>query len=224
MRSHGWSGNPPASDEEAIERILDTAHAIIAQRGSSMRLADVARTLGVTRQTVYRYFPGTDALLLATAMRSADGFLDHLAARVRGITDPVEAMVEGTAFAAETLSDDGRIDLLLSQRQHGARAVSLTSETARTFGRSMLHRFDVDWDSHGYDDAALDELAEFGLRVLHSLLVDPGHTRSATDLRRFLSRWLGPAIVYPKLTQVMDALMPGTTPSARKRGRRASAS
>ena len=54
VRSHGWSGNTPTSDEEAITRILDAADEIIAERGSAMRIADVARSLGVTRQTVYR--------------------------------------------------------------------------------------------------------------------------------------------------------------------------
>ena len=43
MRSHGWAGNTPASDEEAIERILDAAKQIIDERGSAMRIADVAR-------------------------------------------------------------------------------------------------------------------------------------------------------------------------------------
>src|SRR5258708_37096615 len=94
MRSHGWAGNTPASDEEAIERILDAADRIISERGSAMRIADVARTLGVTRQTVYRYFPGTEALLVTTAMRSADGFLGHLAAHGKGITNPVTALNE----------------------------------------------------------------------------------------------------------------------------------
>jgi hypothetical protein len=45
QRSHGWSGNAPASDEEAIERILDAADTIIAARGAVMRIADVARAL-----------------------------------------------------------------------------------------------------------------------------------------------------------------------------------
>ncbi|PRC44399.1 TetR family transcriptional regulator, partial [Mycobacterium sp. ITM-2017-0098] len=57
MRSHGWGGNTPASDEEAIDRILSAAEKIVADRGSAMRIADVARELAVTRQTVYRYFP-----------------------------------------------------------------------------------------------------------------------------------------------------------------------
>ena len=69
-----------------------------------MKIADVARTLGVTRQTVYRYFPGTEALLMATAMRSADGFLSRLEKRARGYTDPVTALTEGIAFAIESLA------------------------------------------------------------------------------------------------------------------------
>ena len=48
MRSHGWAGNTPASDEEAIGRILNAADKIIDERGPAMRIADVARALGVT--------------------------------------------------------------------------------------------------------------------------------------------------------------------------------
>ena len=114
MRSHGWAGNTPASDEEAIERILDAADKIIGERGSAMRIADVARTLGVTRQTVYRYFPGTEALRVATAMRSADGLLDQLATHVKGLTDPVVAVTEGVAFAIEQLASDNQLEPVLS--------------------------------------------------------------------------------------------------------------
>ena len=49
MRTHGWSGAAPASDEEAISRILDAASKAIDARGADFSIADVARTLGVTR-------------------------------------------------------------------------------------------------------------------------------------------------------------------------------
>ena len=139
MRSRGWAGNPPASDEEAIDRILDVADEIIAERGSAVRIADVARTLGVTRQTVYRYFPGTEELLLSSGMRSADGFLDQLAEHTRGLTEPTAAMVEGLAFAVETLSNDPQFANLLRNGSKRGSAVSLTSDTSKAFSRSMLH-------------------------------------------------------------------------------------
>jgi AcrR family transcriptional regulator len=223
MRSRGWSGNAPATDEEAIDRILDVADAIIAERGSAVRIADVARTLGVTRQTVYRYFPSSEELLLASGVRTADGFLDQLADRTSGLTEPAQALVEGVAFAVETLADDPQFANVLRNGPKRGSTVSLTSDTAKAFSRSMLHRCDVDWERHGFDEAALDELAELGLRTFHSLLVDPGEpARDGFALRRFISRWLGPAIVYPRLTQVMDALQPvGTRP---KRSRPTAAS
>lgn len=223
MRSHGWSGNTPASDEEAIERILDAADRIIEECGSAMRIADVARALGVTRQTVYRYFPGTQALLLASAMRSADGFLDRMAAHLKGVTDPVVAMTEGLAFAIEELASDNQVEVVLSQRHRGGQKVTIISDTALAFGRSMLHRYDIDWESYGFDEAGLDELNEFGLRLLHSFLADPGRpARSGADLRRYLTRWLGPAIAYPQLVRAMDALQ--TPEPSRTRGRPSKAS
>ncbi|WP_421846146.1 TetR/AcrR family transcriptional regulator [Mycobacterium sp.] len=221
MRSHGWSGNTPSSDEEAIDRILDAADHIIANRGSSMRIADVALRLGVTRQTVYRYFPGTEALLAAAAMRSADGFLDQLATHIDGETDPVAAMVEGVAFVIETLAEDSHFQLLLTKRQPGGRTVSLTSETALTFGRSMLHRLDIDWEQHGFDEDALSDLAEFSIRIVASFVADSGRPpREGVDLRRFLARWLGPAVLYPRLTRAMDTLQ---LPTPRPKRRRSSA-
>lgn len=221
MRSHGWAGNTPASDEEAIERILDAADKIVDQRGSALRIADVARALGVTRQTVYRYFPGTQALLVASAMRSADGFLDRMAAHLEGVTDPVVAMTEGMAFAIEQLGADNQLEFVLNQP--GGRKVSIISDTALAFGRSMLHRYDIDWESYGFDEDGLDELNEFSLRVLHSFLADPGRPpRSGADLRRYLTRWLGPAIAYPQLMRAMDALQSPDPSRTRRRPSRAS--
>jgi hypothetical protein len=96
--------------------------------------------------------------------------------------------------------------------------VSLTSDTALAFGRSMLHRLDVDWEGHGFDEASLDELAEVSLRTTHSLLIDPGQSpRDRIALRRFVARWLGHVIVYPRLAQAMDALRPTAAGPTRRR-------
>ncbi len=223
MRSHGWAGNTLASDEEAIERILDAVNKLIDERGPAMRIADVARALGVTRQTVDRYFPGTKALLVATAMRSADGFLDRLASRLQGVTDPVVAVTEGVAFAVEELAGDSQLELVLTQRRPGGHLVSIVSDTALAFGRSMLHRLDIDWEGYGFDDSALDELNDFCLRVLHSFLVDPGRPpRGGDDLRGYLTRWIGPAIAYPQMMRAMNSLRGPEPERARRRPSRAS--
>lgn len=202
MRSRGWAGATPASDEEAIARILDAVDEEIAEHGSAIRLADVARRLGVTRQTVYRYFPNADALLIASAMRAVDGFIDQVAAHVSGVNDPVAAVVECVSFAVETLTGDPQLENLLARRQEGEAVTSLTSDTAKAFCLAFFRRLDVDWQLHGYDDAALEELSEMLLRTVQSMLTDPWQSTDGAALRGFVARWLGPAILYPRMTSV----------------------
>ena len=203
MRSRGWAGVTPASDEEAIARILDAVDDVIAEHGSAIRLADVARRLGVTRQTVYRYFPNADALLIASAMRAVNGFIDQVVHHVSGLNDPVTAIVEIISFAVENLTGDPQLEKLLTRPPGGEAATSLTSDTAIIFCLSALHRLDVDWKLHGFDTAALRELAEMTLRTVQSILTDPGQPpREGLTLRRFVARWLGPAILYPRMTSL----------------------
>jgi hypothetical protein len=52
-----WGGATPASDEEAIERILDAASAAIDERGAAMRVVDVARPSKCPRQTIFTATP-----------------------------------------------------------------------------------------------------------------------------------------------------------------------
>jgi AcrR family transcriptional regulator len=206
MRSRGWAGVTPASDEEAISRILTAVDEEVAEHGSAIRLADVARRLGVTRQTVYRYFPNADALLIASAMRAVDGFIDQAVQRASGQNDPVTALVECVSFGIENLSGDPQLENLLTRRQEGDAVTSLTSDTAIAFCLSVFHRLDVDWKLHGFDTTALRELAEMTLRTVHSLLTDPGQApRKGLALRRFVARWLGPAILYPRMTSLSRA-------------------
>ncbi len=206
VRTHGWSGSAPASDDEAIARILAAAGKAIDVRGADFSIADVARTLGVTRQTVYRYFPSTDALLVAAAENAATGFLDRLAAHLDGITDPVEAVAEAIATALEWLPKDKYIGLLLVPGRANAYTETVTSDVALQFANSMLRRFDVDWAGLGFTDDDLAELAEHLLRVIQSFVIDPGRPpRRGEALRGYLRRWVGSAVKQPSAATTSSA-------------------
>ncbi|HEX9178027.1 MAG TPA: TetR/AcrR family transcriptional regulator [Mycobacterium sp.] len=195
MRTHGWSGSAPGSDEEAVARIVAAASKAIDAHGADISIAEVARTLGVTRQTVYRYFPSTDALLTAAAMNAAKSYLDRLADHLAGITDPAEAVVEGIATTLEWLPNDKHTGLLLGPDRAGAFSADVTSDVAVQFARTMLGRFDVDWVGIGFSDDDLDELAEHLLRIIQSFVIDAGWPpRRGAKLRRYLRRWVGPAL------------------------------
>ncbi|WP_068269474.1 TetR/AcrR family transcriptional regulator [Aldersonia kunmingensis] len=195
MRSHGWGGSMPANRAEAIERILVATRETVDERGDQTTLADVARALGVTRQTVYSYFGSTEELLWAMAAQNTGPLFDQLTERLHGITDPVEVLVEGMASTVELLPNERYVGLLLRVRHDGKFATSITSPQARNWGRAMFERLDVEWNSVGVGEARLDRLVEICLRTLQSLILDPGdQPRSAADLRSFVREWLGPAV------------------------------
>ncbi|OCB22072.1 TetR family transcriptional regulator [Mycobacterium malmoense] len=197
MRRHGWAGALPSSDEEAIGRIIAAASRAIDQSGPDIKISDIARDLGVTRQTVYRYFPSTDALLVATALSEVGSALDRLAAHLEPIDDPAEAVVEGIAYTLELLPQDKYLGLLLTSEKAASYSASVTSDVALALGRSIIDRFNVDWNSVGITDDRRDGLVEFMLRVLQSFVVDPGRPpRSGAELRNYLRQWVAPAIIH----------------------------
>ncbi|MTE12481.1 TetR/AcrR family transcriptional regulator [Nocardia aurantiaca] len=195
-RRRGWGGSPPENDAEASRRIVAAAVELIARTGAEISIADVAESLGVIRQTVYRYFPSADALMRASAMASVDDFLDRLAAHVSGMTDPVEAMTEGVVYTLAEVRRTPHLGILLTATYSNSGPAGVTSEEAQAFGITMIKRFDVDWRRYGYDDESLRELVEFLLRTMQSFFISPGNPpRGDDELRRYLRRWMGSAII-----------------------------
>jgi AcrR family transcriptional regulator len=194
-RTHGWKGRPPATDEDAIERILAATRRCIERDGGRATVSDVAAELGVTRQTVYRYFDSTETLLHATALQASGPFLDRMARHVRNIDDPAEAVVETLAFTIEQLPHELYMGVLLRAGQPRAFASSISSDTARELGRLIIGRVTEQWTATGVEQARIDELVEWQLRILQSMVLDPGDPpRRPKELRAYLRRWLLPAI------------------------------
>lgn len=184
----------PGNDDEAAARIVAAARTAIDAHGT-VTVSQVAQALGVTRQTIYRYFPTLEALLGAAALSSIGGFLDRLSAHLGSIRNPTEAVVEGIAYTFEQLAHDKYLSLVFQPGKASAFTTGVTSEVSIALGRSIVQRFDVDWPEAGFPDDKLDELVEFMLRILQSLIVDPGRPpRAGANLRRFLADWIAPSV------------------------------
>lgn len=85
-------------------RILEAAFDDVAERGlSGSRVERIADRAGVSRQTVYRYFPSRDDLLTALLLREEERLLDTVRAAVtatRGLEDAVEDALRTALWAA----------------------------------------------------------------------------------------------------------------------------
>ena len=75
MEPSRWWGDDRAilDDDEARRRLLEAAGRCIVRRGNAqIRMAEVAEEAGVSRSTVYRYFPNRDEVLLGLMLARVD--------------------------------------------------------------------------------------------------------------------------------------------------------
>lgn len=104
--------------------ILDTAAAVLAERGEAASMADIADAAGVSRATLYRYFPSRDALLTGLAeagsaelaARIADAELDTIpvAEAIARLTRGF--VTAGSKYVALTRSGHKPLDFEQAQR------------------------------------------------------------------------------------------------------------
>src|SRR5690348_16275029 len=72
--------------------IVDSAAALMAERGGAVNMNEIAGAAGVSRATLYRYFPSREALLSTMATTSVEELAARIAdADLRGI--PVEPAI-----------------------------------------------------------------------------------------------------------------------------------
>ncbi|GAA3209662.1 TetR/AcrR family transcriptional regulator [Actinocorallia longicatena] len=174
---------------------MDMTHRCVEELGGTTTIAHVATALGISRPTVYRYFPGTDALLTAAALEGTKPFLKRLSRRLRRIDDPGEALVEAVVYTVRHIPSEPYLRLLLGGSGRNSLLQGVTSDAARTIGRTLLDQAGVDWDASGISPAQREELIEWTLRVIQSFLLDPGGPERTTEqFRDFLRRWLAPGV------------------------------
>jgi AcrR family transcriptional regulator len=186
--------------DDARKRILDVAVRCLEERGAAdTTLSDIAAEIGITRMTVYRYFANTEELFAEVAEIA----LGDWVARVRTVTqateDPTEMLIEAIAYVIEELPGEVLLTLLLTSGRAERFSQRMLTPKVLARGRMILCDSRVDWEALGYDESVLEELVEFMLRIIQSMVVaPPEQPRSPTDLRRYLRRWIGPALA-PKM-------------------------
>lgn len=197
MGHHGWQGNPPGTEDQARRRIIEAAIMCIDHAGlAKTSFSDVATKAGVTRQTVYRYFPSMADILSAVAQAGADEFAERMERHLGSFGSAAEAAVESVVFAVRTIPDEPYMGLLLQAGEADSFTTGSTSPMAFALGARILRNLPVDWPAAGVTtDDELQGLAEVLMRLFISFLQYPS-TPALTDdrIRALVHRWLGPAL------------------------------
>jgi AcrR family transcriptional regulator len=185
-----WAGRPPADDAEATQRIRDAARRCIDRNGVNVRIAEVARELGVSRPTIYRHYASGHAVLLAVALES----IEPLQARVASMdvdlrATPAEVAAEVGCLLFEWLCRDSQLRQLTRFGAGGA-TDDVTSSAALVLTGGLIERAGASFDLPAHADH-LDEIAELVTRLVHSMIERPAFLAHRTgEQSEILRRWI----------------------------------
>src|SRR5690242_3902892 len=99
---------------DTAQRILDAAYRCVDALGvARTTMEDVARRAGVTRQTIYRYFPSKEDLMMALVLREEDGFIEGTRAAFAAGETLDEAIYQGVLYCLRLARKHPLLDRLL---------------------------------------------------------------------------------------------------------------
>jgi len=156
------------------ERILDATVATMTVHGiARLSLEDVARRAGVSRQTVYRYFPSKRALVHAAVLREEAGFLENVTSASDGhrrFEDALQAAIEA---ALRTGREHALLNRLLATEPQALLPL-VTTDTGPVLSAARQALGAV-LGSHlpGLPAACLDSAADTLARLLVSHVINP---------------------------------------------------
>jgi AcrR family transcriptional regulator len=189
-----WAGRPPADDAEATQRIRDAARRCIDRGGVNVRIAEVARELGVSRPTIYRHYASGRAVLLAVALESIEPLRTRVASMDLDLrATPAEVAAEVGCLLFEWLSRDPQLRQL-TRFGAGAATDDVTSSAALLLTRGLIERAGASFDrpAHAHH---LDETAELVTRLVHSIIGRPALPAHRTgEQSEILRRWITAAV------------------------------
>jgi AcrR family transcriptional regulator len=158
------------------QRILEATYACVARWGlSKTTVEDAAREAGLSRATVYRYFPGgRDELIDAVVSWQYLLFFGQLYEEVHGATSLEEVLDRGLAFARRSLQEHEVLQTMLATEPQ-VLMPKLTVESNRTVG--LIAGFLIPYlHEHGMAQGVeVHEAADFLARMILSYIASPGH-------------------------------------------------
>ncbi len=153
-----WSETIEAHRRDVRDAILDTAAALVADQGlRSVTMSRIAEETGIGRATLYKYFPGIDAILVAWHERQIASHLQHLADVRDEHRDPGQRL--GAVLEAYALISHQRHGTELAAFLHRGEHVSRAQQQLTGLLRELLT--EAAESGQLRSDIAPDELASY---------------------------------------------------------------
>jgi AcrR family transcriptional regulator len=158
-----WNETIEAHRREVRDATLDTTAALVAEHGlRSVTMSQIAEKTGIGRATLYKYFSGVDAILVAWHERQVAGHLEYLAEirdQAADAGERLEAVLEAYALISHQYHGT-ELAALLHRGEHVARAQQQLTDLVRDLLTEAVEAGGV------RDDVAPDELASYCLHAV----------------------------------------------------------
>ena len=175
-----WKETIEAHRREVRDAIQDTTAALVAERGlRSVTMSQIAEQTGIGRATLYKYFSGVEAILVARHERQIAGHFKHLIElrdKAGNAGERLDAVLE--AYALISYEHHGsELAALVHRGEHFARAQQHLSDLIRDLLTEAAETGDV------RDDVSPAELASYCLHALTAA----SSLRSKAAVRRLVT-------------------------------------
>jgi AcrR family transcriptional regulator len=158
-----WNETIEAHRRAVRDTTLDTTAALVAEHGlRSVTMSQIAEETGIGRATLYKYFSGVEAILVAWHERQVAGHLEYLA-QVRDQAGDAGERLEAVLEAYALMSHEHHgsdLAALLHRGEHVARAQEQLRRLIRNLLAEAVETGDV------RDDVVSEELASYCLHAL----------------------------------------------------------
>lgn len=163
---------------------------------------DVAKRAKVGRVTVYRYFPGKNALIEAVALRELRNFLTDLDRLIEPLEDPEEMIVEGFAFTLRAVRSHRLLQRLIeSEPELALPWFTVQGAPIITEATAFLATHVARDPGESRSTPELLATAEIVVRLIVSFLLTPKVIIDLDDdesSRTFARRYFVPMLAAPK--------------------------
>lgn len=195
-------------DDRTAARILGAAYQQAEDFGlRRFTMDDVARRVGMSRVTVYRYFPKKDQLMNALLIRELRRFLTRADAVIEAQPTPEAKLVEGLVFSLDFLRGHRLLTRLLrTEPELILPHLTTQAGTIVTAARSWIARHaraEVAAGRLALPEQDIDMLCELLVRTVISLVITPETVlpvSSPEGQRRLVELYLRPvmAALHPR--------------------------
>lgn len=183
-----WSETIKAHRREVRDTILETASALVAERGLlSVTMSQIAERADIGRATLYKYFPDVEAIVLAWHERQVARHLEHLL-EVRDHASDGGSRLEAVLYAYAVIHQrrvhhhrrepyGNELSAFVHRDEHVAHAEHQVHQVITDLIVAAVNAGNV------RDDVPADELANYCVHALAAA----GSLRSEVELNRLVA-------------------------------------